>query len=177
MKTFRFVLTAALFLLWAGTSVAQTHEEKKEALKAYVDEQVEARTFKIDADMAYPMSGRSIPLSTPYGLQMKKDSVDVCLPYFGRAYQIPYGGGEGLRFKAPVENYSSSSRKTVTGFTSRPLPVRTISSFRSMSTTTARRTSMCRCATASLSIIRATWMQPGCNRKCVSLPQRPAEKY
>ena len=102
MKTFRFVWTAALFLLWAGTSVAQTREEKKEALKAYVDEQVEARTFKIDVDMAYPMSGRSIPLSTPYGLQMKKDSVDVCLPYFGRAYQIPYGGGEGLRFKAPL---------------------------------------------------------------------------
>ncbi len=61
--------------------------------------------------MAYPMSGRSIPLTTPYGLQMKKDSVDVYLPYYGRAYQIPYGGGEGLRFKAPVENYSSKLKK------------------------------------------------------------------
>lgn len=111
MKTFRYVMVSALFLLAAGTSGAQTREEKKEALKAYVDEQVEARTFKIDADMAYPMSGRSIPLTSPYGLQMKKDSVDVCLPYFGRAYQIPYGGGEGLRFKAPVENYSSELKK------------------------------------------------------------------
>ena len=54
---------------------------------------------------------RSIPLTTPYGLQMKKDSVDVYLPYYGRAYQIPYGGGEGLRFKAPVENYSSKLKK------------------------------------------------------------------
>lgn len=59
----------------------------------------------------YPMSGRSILLTTPYGLQMKKDSVDVYLPYYGRAYQIPYGGGEGLRFKAPVENYSSKLKK------------------------------------------------------------------
>lgn len=111
MKTFRFVWMAALFLLWAGTSVAQTREEKKEALKAYIDKQIAERTFKVEADMAYPMSGRSIPLSTPYGLQMKKDSVDVCLPYFGRAYQIPYGGGEGLRFKAPVENYSCEFKK------------------------------------------------------------------
>lgn len=107
MKTFRYLIVAVLFLLVAGTSGAQTREEKKEALKTYVGEQVNGRTFKLEASMAYPMSGRSIPLTTPYGLQMKKDSVDVYLPYYGRAYQIPYGGGEGLRFKAPVENYSS----------------------------------------------------------------------
>lgn len=111
MKTFRYLIVAVLFLLVAGTSSAQTREEKKEALKTYVGEQVNGRTFKLEASMAYPMSGRSIPLTTPYGLQMKKDSVDVYLPYYGRAYQIPYGGGEGLRFKAPVENYSSKLKK------------------------------------------------------------------
>lgn len=111
MKIFRYLIVAVLFLLVAGTSGAQTREEKKEALKTYVGEQVNGRTFKLEAGMAYPMSGRSIPLTTPYGLQMKKDSVDVYLPYYGRVYQIPYGGGEGLRFKAPVENYSSKLKK------------------------------------------------------------------
>ena len=102
MKIFRYLIVAVLFLLVAGTSGAQTREEKKEALKTYVGEQVNGRTFKLEASMAYPMSGRSIPLTTP---------VDVYLPYYGRAYQIPYGGGEGLRFKAPVENYSSKLKK------------------------------------------------------------------
>lgn len=111
MKTFRFVWVAVLFLLTAVASGAQTREEKKEALKAYIDKQITERTFKVEADMAYPMSGRSIPLTTSYGLQMKNDSVDVFLPYFGRAYQIPYGGGEGLHFEAPVENYVCEFRK------------------------------------------------------------------
>ena len=36
MKTFRYLIVAVLFLLVAGTSGAQTREEKKEALKTYV---------------------------------------------------------------------------------------------------------------------------------------------
>lgn len=40
MKTFRYLIVAVLFLLVAGTSGAQTREEKKEALKTYVGEQV-----------------------------------------------------------------------------------------------------------------------------------------
>ena len=34
MKTFRYLIVAVLFLLVAGTSGAQTREEKKEALMA-----------------------------------------------------------------------------------------------------------------------------------------------
>ena len=115
MKTFRYLIVAVLFLLVAGTSGAQTREEKKEALKTYVGEQVNGRTFKLEASMAYPMSGRSIPLTTPYGLQMKKDSVDVYLPYYGRAYQIPYGGGEGVALQG-------SRRKLLQQAQERPLP-------------------------------------------------------
>lgn len=114
MKTFRYLIVAVLFLLVAGTSGAQTREEKKEALKTYVGEQVNGRTFKLEASMAYPMSGRSIPLTTPYGLQMKKDSVDVYLPYYGRAYQIPYGGG-GVALQG-------SRRKLLQQAQERPLP-------------------------------------------------------
>ena len=55
MKTFRYLIVAVLFLLVAGTLGAQTREEKKEALKTYVGEQVNGRTFKLEASMAYPM--------------------------------------------------------------------------------------------------------------------------
>ena len=101
MKTFRYLIVAVLFLLVAGTSGAQTREEKKEALKTYVGEQVNGRTFKLEASMAYPMSGRSIPLTTPYGLQMKKDSVDVYLPYYGRAIRYPMEEERGCASRLP----------------------------------------------------------------------------
>ena len=162
MKTFRYLIVAVLFLLVAGTSGAQTREEKKEALKTYVGEQVHGRTFKLEASMAYPMSGRSIPLTTPYGLQMKKDSVDVYLPYYGRAYQIPYGGGEGLRFKAPVENYSSKLKQDRYRIT---FEATTTSGSRSICTTTVRQTFMSPCATGSPFIIPDSSMQPGCNKR------------
>ena len=165
MKTFRYLIVAVLFLLVAGTSGAQTRKEKKEALKTYVGEQVNGRTFKLEASMAYPMSGRSIPLTTPYGLQMKKDSVDVCLPYYGRAYQIPYGGGEGLRFRAPVENYSSKLKKDRYRITFEATPAKTTSGSRSTCTMTVRQIFMSPCATDSPFIIPDSSMQPGCNKR------------
>ena len=82
MKTFRYLIVAVLFLLVAGTSGAQTRKEKKEALKTYVANRSTAAHSSWRQAWQYPMSGRSIPLTTPYGLQMKKDSVDVYLPYY-----------------------------------------------------------------------------------------------
>ena len=29
------------------------------------------------------------------------------LPYFGRAYSVPYGGGKGLNFTAPISEYKA----------------------------------------------------------------------
>ena len=114
MKTFRYLIVAVLFLLVAGTSGAQTRKEKKEALKTYVGEQVNRRTFKLEASMAYPMSGRSIPLTTPYGLQMKKDSVDVYPPYYGRLSDTVWRR-RGVAFQG-------SRRKLLQQAQERPLP-------------------------------------------------------
>jgi hypothetical protein len=33
------------------------------------------------------------------------------LPYFGRAYNVPYGGGKGLSFSAPIGNYKEYQQK------------------------------------------------------------------
>lgn len=38
-------------------------------------------------------------------MEIRNDSVISYLPYYGRAYSIPYGGGEGLNFKAPLTDY------------------------------------------------------------------------
>ena len=57
------------------------------------------------------MSGNSVYLTSPYGLTFKGDSVYSSLPYYGRAYRLPYGGGDGLRFQEPVSHYDASFNK------------------------------------------------------------------
>jgi hypothetical protein len=55
-----------------------------------------------------PMNGRSQTLTSPYSLEIKDDRVKSHLPYYGRAYSIPYGGGEGLNFEAEITGYKLS---------------------------------------------------------------------
>lgn len=84
---------------------AQNKKEPKEKRIAAVKEQVESRNYKIDVNRAIPMGAPSIALTYSYNLKIKNDSVYSYLPYYGRAYSIPYGGGKGLNFDAPLKNY------------------------------------------------------------------------
>lgn len=106
MKTKRQILML-LLVLWGGvvSLSGQNKKEKKEAKKEAVREVIISANYKINVGTALPMSGRSIVLITPYSLEVKNDSVFSYLPYYGRAYNIPYGGGKGLIFDAPIEDY------------------------------------------------------------------------
>ena len=53
---------------------------------------IENGRFTIEVDRALPMGGRTVHLTTPYSLEMRGDSAISYLPYFGRAYSLPYGG-------------------------------------------------------------------------------------
>ncbi|MFV0587649.1 DUF4251 domain-containing protein [Bacteroides reticulotermitis] len=99
------LITLLILLLGAVGLSAQSKKEKKEQMKLVVKELLTSEKYKIYANTAFPMRGRSIPLSSPYALEVRNDSVISYLPYFGRAYSIPYGGGEGLVFKAPLKDY------------------------------------------------------------------------
>lgn len=77
--------------------------------------QIESGTYTIDVRQAFPLRGRSVQLSSDYGLTIRGDSIYSYLPYFGRAYSVPYGGGQGLSFDAPVTDYKvQAGRKGVT---------------------------------------------------------------
>ena len=43
--------------------------------------------------------------------RIRNDSLFSYLPYFGRAYDVPYGGGKGLNFDAPIESYEETLMK------------------------------------------------------------------
>lgn len=104
MKKFKIVFIVGLALLTGAgnTMFAQSKQEKKEQKEKEVKELLESGSFKIDVDRALPMSGSSVNLTSSYSLELRGDSAISHLPYFGRAYSVPYGGGDGLRFSKPI---------------------------------------------------------------------------
>lgn len=93
----------------ATSKVAKTNEDSANA--ELVTIMLEKRMFKMDFSRAYPTAGPSFSLTYPYFVSVIRDRVESFLPYFGRAYSIPYGGGEGLRFEAPITNYRMTDGK------------------------------------------------------------------
>ncbi len=76
-----------------------------------IGEMLDEHLYKFDFDRAYPMSAPSFPLSSPYYVSVIGDRVESFLPYFGRAYNVRYGGGEGLRFAAPISEYNDRTTR------------------------------------------------------------------
>jgi hypothetical protein len=90
----------------------QIKEEQKLAKQKKVEALVDSKVFEFEGRMAYPQRGRNIDLTTnPNYLQFKNDSIHSEMPYFGRAYSIPYGGGGGLSFKGPIKDYLIKKNK------------------------------------------------------------------
>ena len=46
-----------------------------------------------------------------YSLQVDGNRLISYLPYFGVAYDAPYGGGKGLNFEADIQEYSDTPGK------------------------------------------------------------------
>lgn len=84
---------------------AQTKQEKREQKEKAIMEWIDNGHFTVSVDRALPMGGRSVPLTTLYSLELRRDSVFSYLPYFGRAYTAPYGGRNSMDFAEPLTDY------------------------------------------------------------------------
>ena len=106
MNKYIFLLLA---MLGSISSFAQTSEENIswEQIKKEV---VELKTFHIEINQAIPRRGRSIHSSNHF-LSIQNDSLISALPYYGRATNIAYGGGDGLSFQAPLKTYQVDQSK------------------------------------------------------------------
>ena len=105
--SFLIIWIAALVLAACATSeeqMARRAEKAKQVAAALAD-----RHYSIGVRMMHPMRGRSVQVSYGYELKVKGDTLVSYLPYFGRAYQVPYGGGKGLNFIAPITGYQSET--------------------------------------------------------------------
>jgi hypothetical protein len=73
---------------------------------------VESGQFVFHAQTALPMSGTSRQLTSEYDVKVSKEVVVSSLPFFGRAYSLPYGSTEGgFNFTSRKFDYSVSNRK------------------------------------------------------------------
>jgi len=71
-----------------------------------------SRHFAFVAQSATPMSGRVKQLTPDYGLFVKNDTVEVYLPYYGRAYTATIGGDDGgIKFSTTDPGYTVTEGK------------------------------------------------------------------
>lgn len=111
MKMKHFIVTIGILLTLLASACSSskglTKEEKAEK-EAVLRKAIENNAFSIDVDRVLPMSGRSRALTSSYSVEVDGDTIKSHLPYFGRAYSVPYGGGDGLNFTSGISEYTVS---------------------------------------------------------------------
>ena len=99
------LLFALAVILWSSCATSEEKAAQMAELSANVTNALNNRDFKIAVDRMYPMRGSSRHVSYGYSVEVRNDTLISYLPYFGRAYNVPYGGGKGLNFSAPIGSY------------------------------------------------------------------------
>jgi hypothetical protein len=94
-----------------GTAQVAADQKNQESI-AKLKTLVETRQYRVNAQSATTMKGRTIQLSYGYNLKINQDSLHVDLPYYGRAYNANYGSSDnGIKFKSTDFTYSADSAK------------------------------------------------------------------
>jgi hypothetical protein len=105
MKVFGIILMVLILSFYQGSAQKSTAKERKAAKEAAVKELIESGDFVFLARSARPLSGPEINLTSTYNMVLKGDTAEAYLPYFGRAYQAPYGSSDGgIKFEEVVSD-------------------------------------------------------------------------
>jgi len=115
MKKCIIVIFGVLLLVACSSLTPAEKAERQAKLAMAVEKALAERHYKVGIAMMYPNRGKTVNISPDFSLEVKGDTLVSYLPYFGRAYNIPYGGGKGLNFTAPIAEYhSEKGRKGAT---------------------------------------------------------------
>jgi hypothetical protein len=105
------IFSIIISLMSGFTFSAESRDKKETRQEQYknIIELIESGDFIFEARRAYPQSGRPVDLTTNYGfLEISESTGKARLPFFGRAYNIPYGGRGGINFSGEIENIELS---------------------------------------------------------------------
>ena len=105
MKRIIITLMAAALLLQGCGVLTESREDRLVRLEReaqMVRQGVETGNFKVNIDRMIPLRGGSRHVDN-YSVKVKDGHITSHLPYFGRAWDLPYGGGHGLTFDADIQ--------------------------------------------------------------------------
>ena len=105
------VLSLLALVMLSGCATAEERAARAAEQAAKVKIALTERQYKIGINRMYPMKGSSKSVSASYAVEVRNDSLISYLPYIGRAYQVPYGGGKGLNFSERIGSYQESQTK------------------------------------------------------------------
>ena len=108
---FSILLGSSACAMLSGCASAEERAARAAEQAAKVTKALEARDYKIAVNRMYPMKGSSRSVSYGYSVEVRNDSLISYLPYFGGAYNVPYGGGKGLNFSERIGSYRESQKK------------------------------------------------------------------
>jgi hypothetical protein len=106
MKKISLFISMLLSILLTDCSTSRLTKEEMAEREAAVRYALDNRHFTVDVDYMLPSSGSPRFLNAPYSLFVNDEKIVSYLPYFGRAYSIPYGGGKGLNFNSTITEYT-----------------------------------------------------------------------
>jgi type II secretory pathway pseudopilin PulG len=111
-KLARLLIPLLTIVSFSGRAQSQA-DQKKQAQYAALKSLIESRQYSFDAQSATTMKGRTIQLSNGYGLKLNKDSLQVDLPYYGRAYSTDYppSSNQGIQFNSVQSSYFADTVK------------------------------------------------------------------
>lgn len=92
-------------------AMSSERQARREAESVAVIQHIESKSYEIDVNQAHPVGWKSVNLTSSYSVRISGDSIYCHLPYYGRAYSIPYGGGEGLIFSSTMDEYKIREEK------------------------------------------------------------------
>lgn len=91
---------------------AQREKERNEK-RAFIDSLIHSDRFVFIATRAFPQGWSSVDLTTNQNyIRFSPDTIESYMPFFGRAYAVEYGGGEGLKFKGAAVDYKVERKNT-----------------------------------------------------------------
>jgi len=117
MKSKLFILLAfSCFLSFSVLAQEKTKKELKAERELQKQKEVEAllnsKNFVFEAQKATPQGGRMLNLDyNTYFLKFNTEKTTCDLPFFGRAFSVPYGGDGGIKFEGVPEDIKIEKKK------------------------------------------------------------------
>lgn len=114
MKTSCFLLCFLLAVVSAEAQKISKAEKMAENEKAFqeVRHLIDGRHFQIEINRVHPQDGFDVSRFNPTGKISVSDSIARGhLPFFGRAYSLPYGDNAGIDFDDVMKNVSVKTVK------------------------------------------------------------------